>query len=190
MNVTSPSFGPNNSKLAVRVLVRSVLGIITGLVIGDYASFLEFLGKAYVQLLAMCVYPFLIASLLHGLGKMDSVTARLMLKRGWFVFVLAWGIILAAMMMLSLVFPKPSAPVAIVNDAAKSSVDFVSLFVPGNLFSDLTKNYIPAVVAFTLLYSVAIQRISRKDTLLEIMETIKIASLTIWNFRGLLSWRW
>ena len=49
-------------------------------------------------------------------------------------------------------------------------------------FSDLTKNYIPAVVAFTLLYGVAIQKISRKDSLLEIMETIKTSSLIIWNW--------
>ncbi len=176
------SAGQNTGKLAVRVLVGAVLGILTGLVIGDYASYFEFLGKAYVQLLAMCVYPYLVASLLHGLGKMDSPTAKLMFKRGWFVFVLAWVIILAAMMLLSLVFPKPLAPVSIINDASKKGVDMVSVFVPGNIFSDISKNYIPAVVAFTLLYGVAIQRVSHKDTLLDIMETIKTASLTIWNW--------
>jgi Na+/H+-dicarboxylate symporter len=82
--------------------------------------------------------------------------ARLMLKRGLFVFVLAWIIVLAAMMLLSLVFPKPSGPVSIVTDSAKGSVDFVSIFVPGNLFSDLSKNYIPAVVVFIILYGTAI----------------------------------
>jgi len=174
--------GQNTSKLAIRVLIASLFGILTGLIIGDYAGYLEFLGKAYVQLLAMCVYPYLVASLLHGLGKMDSRTARLMLKRGWFVFVLAWIVVLAAMMLLSLVFPKPSAPVSIVTDSAKGSVDFVSIFVPGNLFSDLSKNYIPAVVVFIVLYGVAIQKISRKDSFLEIMEIVKNSSLTIWNW--------
>ncbi|MCX6284724.1 MAG: cation:dicarboxylase symporter family transporter [Bacteroidetes bacterium] len=182
MNVGAPSAGQNTGKLAVRVLIGAVLGILTGLIIGDYAAYLEFLGKAYVQLLAMCVYPYLVASLLHGLGKMDSLTARLMLKRGWFIFALAWVIILAAMMVLSLVFPKPLAPVAIVNDSANRSVDFVSIFVPGNIFSDLSKNYIPAVVAFTMLYGVAIQKVNHKDTLLNLMETVKSASLTIWNW--------
>jgi len=182
MNINPPSPGQNTGKLAARVLAGAVLGILTGLVIGDYAAYLEFLGKAYVQLLAMCVYPYLVASLLHGLGKMDSPTAKLMLKRGWFIFVLAWVIILAAMMLLSLVFPKPLAPVAIVNNAASRNVDFVSIFVPGNIFSDISRNYIPAVVAFTLLYGVAMQKVSHKDTLLDLMETVKSASLTIWNW--------
>ena len=182
MSISMTSAGQNTGKLAARVLIGAVLGVLTGLVIGDYAAYLGFLGKAYVQLLAMCVYPYLVASLLHGLGKMDSPTAKLMLKRGWFIFVLAWVIILAAMMLLSLVFPKPLVPVTIVNDTASRSVDFVSIFVPGNIFSDISKNYIPAVVVFTLLYGGAMQKTSRKDTLLDIMETIKTASLTIWNW--------
>jgi len=182
METSSSGKKQNTSKLAVRVLIGAIAGIITGLIVGDYAKSIEFLGKAYVQALAMCVYPYLIASLLHGLGKLDAQTAKLLVKRGWFIFVTGWIIVLAAMLLLSLVFPVPSVPLELIGDQQAGSMDFVSLIVPENFFSDISNNYIPAVVVFTILYGVAMQRISNKTTFLEIMEQVKTASLTIWNW--------
>ncbi|MEI7980678.1 MAG: cation:dicarboxylase symporter family transporter [Bacteroidota bacterium] len=172
----------NSGKLAFRVLIGALAGVLVGITVGEYATYLGFLGKAYVQLLAMCVYPYLIASLLHGLGKLDTKTARHLVGRSWFIFLFAWIIVLTAMMFLSLVFPRPAEPVEIVANSQAGHMDFLSLVIPENFFGDISKNYVPAVVVFTIFYGVAMQRITHKATFLEIMEQVKTSSLTIWNW--------
>ena len=52
--------------LPVRILFGAIAGILTGLLIGDSAGVLNIVGDAYVKLMVMCVYPYLIASLLYG----------------------------------------------------------------------------------------------------------------------------
>ncbi len=69
--------------LPARVLVGAVLGVLLGLFVGDYTRVLEPVGRAYVQLLAMCVFPYLIASLLHGLGRLDPAVAARLFARSW-----------------------------------------------------------------------------------------------------------
>ena len=172
----------NTGKLAIRVLIGALAGVLVGITVGEYATYLGFLGKAYVQLLAMCVYPYLIASLLHGLGKLDTKTAKHLVGRSWYIFLFAWFIVLAAMMFLSLVFPQSALPTEIVANSQSGHMDFLSLIVPENFFGDISKNYVPAVVVFTIFYGVAMQRIPHKATFLEIMEQIKASSLTIWNW--------
>lgn len=168
--------------MAVRVVVGAFLGIMTGLFIGNYASNFEVIGRAYVQLLAMCVYPYLIASLLNGLGKLKPDTAKRLFVNAWYIYLIAWGMILSAMIFLSFSFPTPKQPAVILASGQDKGIDLVPLLIPGNLFNVLVNNYVPAVVVFTVLYGVAMQRIERKETYLEVTEQIKIASVTIWNW--------
>jgi Na+/H+-dicarboxylate symporter/ABC-type amino acid transport substrate-binding protein len=174
--------GKRGLSLPVRVLLGALLGVLLGLLVGDYTRVLEPVGKAYVQFLAMCVFPYLIASLLHGLGRMDPATAVRLFARSWFVFVLGWVTVLAAMMLLALAFPFSGKPAVILPANSGEAIDLVSILVPGNFFAALTRNYVPAVVVFAVLYGVAMQRVAKKTTYLEIMENIKTASVTIWNW--------
>ena len=58
--------------LAFWVLIGGVAGILAGLFFGDYCATLAPVGFAYVMLLEAAVYPYLICSLLHGLGSLDA----------------------------------------------------------------------------------------------------------------------
>jgi proton glutamate symport protein len=174
--------GIRRLSLPVRVLVGAVLGVLLGLFVGDYTRMLEPVGKAYVQLLAMCVFPYLIASLLHGLGRLDPATAARLLARSWYIFVLGWVVVLAAMMLLALAFPSSGKPAVLLPGDSGESINLVSILVPGNLFAALTRNYVPAVVVFAVLYGVAMQRVTEKATYLVVMENIKTASVSIWNW--------
>jgi len=168
--------------LPARVLLGAVLGLLLGLCVGDYTRVLEPVGKAYVQLIAMCVFPYLIASLLHGLGRMDPATAVKLFARSWFVFVLGWVVVLTAMMLLALAFPFRGKPAVLLPGDSGEGIDLVSILVPGNLFAALSRNYVPAVVVFAVLYGVAMQRVTKKASYLEIMENIQTASVSIWNW--------
>jgi Na+/H+-dicarboxylate symporter len=78
------------------VIIGAILGIFAGVFLGDYCKILSPIGSAYVMLLQVALYPFLICSLVHGLGKLSSCTFIKLFKGGWIFYILAWGITLGA----------------------------------------------------------------------------------------------
>jgi proton glutamate symport protein len=168
--------------LSAWVLVGATCGALCGLLFGDYAAVVKPVGGVYVALLQMAVFPFLIGSLLHGLGSLRPATALKLFRAGWPVFVLAWGGTLAAMWLLARAIPEARPPIEVTADEAKAGSQLVSLLVPANPFADLTRNYVPAIVVFCLFYGIAIQRIENKQSVLGGLEVIKRASVTIWGW--------
>lgn len=68
--------------LASWVLVGGVAGIAAGAFFGDGCAILQPIGFAYVGLLEAAVYPYLICSLLHGLGSLQPAKAWRLFKCG------------------------------------------------------------------------------------------------------------
>jgi Na+/H+-dicarboxylate symporter len=83
------------------VAVGGALGILTGLFLGDYAHVLHPAGKAYVLMLEVAVYPYLICSLLHGLGSMAPTEALKLFKSGWKFYAGLWIVTFAVLIALS-----------------------------------------------------------------------------------------
>jgi proton glutamate symport protein len=168
--------------LSTWVLVGAALGALCGLFFGEYAAVLEPLGEVYVALLEMAVFPFLVSSLLHGLGSLRSATALRLLRAGWPAFILAWGGTLTALWLLAQAIPAARSPIEVVADQEKAASRLISLLAPANPFADLTRNYVPAIVVFCLFYGIAIQRIENKQGILSGLEVVKRASVTIWGW--------
>jgi len=57
---------------------------------GESCAILSPIGFAYVGLLQAAVYPYLICSLLHGLGSLEPGKAWRLFKSGWLFYVAAW----------------------------------------------------------------------------------------------------
>jgi proton glutamate symport protein len=168
--------------LSAWVLVGAACGALCGLFFGEYAAVMEPVGGVYVALLQMAVFPFLVSSLLHGLGSLRPATALKLLRAGWPAFVLAWGGTLAAMWLLAQAVPEARPPIEVTADEGKAGSQLVSLLIPANPFADLTRNYVPAIVVFCLFYGIAIQRIENKQSVLSGLEIVKRASVTIWGW--------
>ncbi len=168
--------------LAVRVLVGGVAGILAGLFFGDYCGVLRPVGFAYVMLLEAAVYPYLICSLLHGLGSLEPAKAWRLFTRGWAFYVAAWAITFAGLFVLALAIPPVSAP--IMDDAAPGAgtSGLLTLLIPSDLFTALNRNYVPAVVVFCIFYGVAIQTVKDKAPFLSVLEAVRLASLRFWNW--------
>ena len=168
--------------LAAWVIIGAVLGIGCGIFFGQPATTLEPIGSIYVMLLQMAVFPFIISSLLHGLGSLTPGTAVKLLKAGAPLFLLAWVGVFASLWLLTLAIPESRPPVVLKPDDVSQASRLVSLLVPANPFADLTRNYVPAVVIFCLFYGVAIQGIQNKAGLLDALDVIRRASAIIWKW--------
>jgi proton glutamate symport protein len=169
--------------LAYGVLVGRTAGILVGLLFGSSCEVLRPIGSAYVMLLEAAVYPYLICSLLHGLGNLDPTKAWRFFKRGWVFHVAAWAVTLVSLSMLAKAIPNVRA--SVIGSGPQQSPTLSGLlgvFIPSDLFAALSHNYVPAVVIFCIFYGVAIQSIRDKDPLLSILEAIRLASLRFWNW--------
>ncbi|MCB2192820.1 MAG: cation:dicarboxylase symporter family transporter [Deltaproteobacteria bacterium] len=169
--------------LATWIGVGAAGGVLTGVLAGDACKVLQPIGNAYVMLLESVVYPYLISSLLHGLGRLSPKVALRLLKKSWPFYLAAWGGTLGIIYLLSLAFP--SSPPPIIVDAAahaRTGPDFLQLVLPGNIFRDLANNYVPAVVLLSALFGVAIQGIESKDRVLDILVLIRTACVKIWRW--------
>ena len=169
--------------LASWVLVGGVAGILAGITFGESCAILSPIGFIYVGLLQAAVYPYLICSLLHGLGSLEAGKAWRLFKSGWLFYVAAWVVTFACLAALAQAIP-PVEP-AVIGDAPRppqSISKLLGLLVPTDLFTALSQNYVPAVVIFCIFYGVALQTLKDKAPLLSMLETIRLASLRFWNW--------
>lgn len=169
--------------LAGWIGLGAVGGLATGMLVGQPCEVLQPVGKAYVMLLQSVVYPYLISSLLHGLGRLSPKVALRLLRKSWPFYLAAWGGTFGAIYLLSLAFPSALPPIVVdAAQPARAAPDFLQLVLPGNIFQDLANNYVPAVVTLSVLFGVAIQGLQGKDKLLEILAMLRSACVKIWNW--------
>jgi Na+/H+-dicarboxylate symporter len=95
-------------------LIGAFLGILAGITFGERASPLNPLGDVYAMMLLSVVYPYILSSLIVGLGSL-----RRLLQASWRVYLLLWVTVFATIFVLSQTAPpfeiEPPHPIA-VND--------------------------------------------------------------------------
>lgn len=170
--------------LSTWILLSMALGIGAGLFFGELAAPLEVVGDIWIKLLQMTVLPYVMLSLVLGLGRLDYGDALLLAKRGGAMLLLLWAVTLLVIFLFPRAFPDwESSSVFAALDATKTQqVDFLGLYIPSNPFYALANNLVPAVVLFSIAIGVALIGVRGKDKILEGMDLL-IATLTrIANF--------
>lgn len=163
--------------------VGAVGGLATGLLVGQPCKVLQPVGTAYVMLLESVVYPYLISSLLHGLGSLSPKTSLRLFSRSWPFYLAAWGLTLGACFLLTFAFPAAPPPIMLDASApAAAGPPLIELILPGNIFQDLAKNYVPAVVMIAVLFGVALQGAANKHRILDILDLVRTACVKIWGW--------
>jgi Na+/H+-dicarboxylate symporter len=124
--------------LGVMVSIGGLAGILAGIFFGEYCRVLSPLGSAYIMFLQSAVFPYLICSLIYGLGSLAPATALQLFKRGWIFYVFAWALTLSSVWVLALSIPSPAAP-ALLDATIKpdTASRLLEVFFPANIFSDL-----------------------------------------------------
>ena len=163
--------------LSAMVLIALGLGIIVGLFFGEGVAFLAPIGNAYIALLQMTVLPYIVLSIVYGLGRLRPASARRLAGVGAVTILIVWAIGMSASLLMPLSYPEwESASFfsrAMVEPPQK--LDLLELYIPRNIFASLSQAAIPAVVVFCLLLGVALMRVEKKDTLIEALESLSEA---------------
>lgn len=174
-------------QLPLWVLIGALLGAFIGIFLGDQAVVLKPIGTIYVMLMQIVVFPYIICSLLHGLGQLAPDTALRLLRSSWAVYLVVWLVTFGTIFLLSLAIPAPPPPSFIDQTQANETPQLLALLIPANPFAALVQNAVPAIVIFSIVFGVAIQKAQNKAGFLEILEVIRRASVTIWHWVVLLA---
>lgn len=160
--------------LSGRILVGLMAGIATGLFFGELVADLKVVGDVFVRLLQITVLPYIVASLISGIGRMSMDNARQLALRGTAVLLFIWGMALALIMTAALAFPDIDAASFFGSAAPMSapSPNLYDLYLPANIFYSLTNNFVPAVVLFSILVGIALISIEEKQGVLKLFDGI------------------
>jgi len=178
MNESSPP-GPMEANQGVRtprfrlslstaILVGMVLGIFTGIFFGELVGFLDIIGNAFIRLLQMTILPYILASLILGIGGLTFEKARLLTVKAGLLLLVTWVIAFAFILLMPLGFPQWESASFFSTSLVEfpPPPDFLELYIPANPFHSMAENLIPAVVIFAIALGVALIGLQEKEPLL------------------------
>ncbi len=167
--------------LSARILIGLVLGIAAGLFVGEPLGSLEILGKVFVRLLQMTVLPYVVVSLIAGLGHLELDQARRLGLWGGGLLALMWGLAFAIVAVMPLSFPdlESASFYSTTLVEPSSRLDFLELYIPSNPFYALANNVVPAVVVFAVALGLALIGAPDRRPLLRALDTLSEALLKV-----------
>src|SRR5262245_58975066 len=125
-----------------KILVGLGLGDVLGWLLGARAEPFRLVADAYVRLLEMTVLPYLMVSLVAGIGSLDSRRAKTLFLRVGAITLVLWALALGLVLLMPLAFPEIQTAsffsTTLVEDRAR--LDLLSLYVPSNPFQSLANN--------------------------------------------------
>ena len=92
--------------LSAKIFLGLGLGIATGIFLGEITAPLKGVGAAYVQLLQMAVLPYIMITLMSGIGKLKYGEAVRLSLRVCSLLVLIWALTFAVLYIFPLSFPN------------------------------------------------------------------------------------
>lgn len=167
-----------------RVVLSLFLGILTGIFIGEPAGNLKIIGSAYIGLLQMTVLPYVLVSIIGGLGRLDADMAKNIGIKAGLIIVFVWLATMATLLLLPLAYPEWETAgffsTSLVTEP--KAFDFLRLYIPSNIFYSMSNTIVPAVVVFSLLAGIALIQVKNKDVLLNSLNNISEILMRVASF--------
>ena len=170
--------------LSGSILLGFVLGILSGLFFGEYCAGLKIFGDAFIKLLQMSILPYIVVSLMVGIGRLSYQQAKVLAIKAGSLLLVFWGIAFAVIFLMPLAFPsvETASFFSTTLVKVKEQVDFLELFIPSNPFSSLANNVIPASVLFSIAVGIGLIGIKEKHKLIDGLAILATALSRVANF--------
>lgn len=179
---------------ALQIGFAAIAGIVFGLIVGEWAGNIKFIGDIFIRLIQMSIVPLVMASVIvatgsmggSGMGKMATRTFAWMLGFSGVAAVLAW---------LLSVGIQPGSGVTFAGEVDQSLVDSAGEatpwqetilgFVSTNIFGSMSTAAMIPIIVFSLLFGVALNSYIAKSgntNLLALLQQIQQVVLTMIRF--------
>ncbi len=159
--------------LTLQMFIATLLGIFTGLFLGDLCSVFAPWEDAYIMILKITTIPYLICAVMHGIGRLVASSAKQIFQKGLLFIGCTWAINIAMIYLTVYLFPTShSQSHSAFSTRAATPINFAELLIPENIFAALSNNLIPAVVIFGLLIGLALMHLREKQAVMAILDTL------------------
>lgn len=151
---------------ATQIAIGAIAGLAFGLIVGEWAANLEFIGKIFIRLIQMSIVPLVLASVITatgsmsgaGVGRMAFHTFKWMLGFSAVAAVLAWGLSVLMQPGAGMHF-EGEIDASLVDSAAEAQTWQQTLlgFVTTNIFEAMSTASMIPIIIFALLCGAALQ---------------------------------
>ena len=156
--------------LSTQILIGLTLGLFIGLFLGEKASALAIVGRAYIGLIQMSILPYMVVSLMLGIGSLSYEKAGKLAITGGIVLVASWFLAFAIVFLMPLAFPSIKGGSFFSTSLVEvAKVDFIDLYIPVNPFSSMARTVVPAAAVFSVAFGIALIGVENKQSLLDIL---------------------
>ena len=151
------------------VIIAMILGITCGIMFGERCSSLSLIGQGYIALLQMCILPYVVVSILYGIGRLGIEESKDMAFKGLSLTLVLWGIMAFYLILMPFCFPDWDATVFFSRNVVANidEINYLELYIPSNPFYSLANSLIPAVTIFCICVGVALIGIKNKGAILQ-----------------------
>jgi len=167
--------------LSEYILIGLVLGILCGFTFGEYCTVLKVFGDVYLKLLQMSILPYIIVSLIAGIGSLTLGDAKAFAVKGGLLLLLFWGIAFVIILTMPLTFPELKTASFFSSSIVelKEKINFLELYIPSNPFRSMVNAAIPAVVLFSISIGIALINLKNKDNLIDNLSILSAALMRV-----------
>lgn len=152
-----------------------IVGVFTGLFFGELVAWMSIIGSSVILLMQMTVFPYIVVSLVGGIGKLTKESAGMLFSRSGLVMVSLWLLGLIVIFAMPLAFPEIESASFFSTSSIEepASVDYFKLYIPANPFESMAQGYVPAMVLFSIAMGLALIGMTgdSKDQILNFMST-------------------
>lgn len=169
---------------SVRILIGLAAGVAVGLFFGEPAAMLQPLADLYIRAMQMTVLPYLVLTLIGGLGTLDHATARRLGLRALLLLLALLLLTVAVIAVMPLAFP-PLVSASFYSDSLIEPIHgfaLSELFVPANPFHAMANAIVPALVLFSTAVGLALIGVPGKASLLASLQALEQAVVGVTRF--------
>lgn len=173
---------------STQVFLTLVLGIFTGLFFGEKVAWMNAVGMAFIKLLQVSIIPYIVLSLVTGLGSLSYEQSKEIAKKFIIILLILWSLGLITIFTMAHAFPFWESKDFFSTNQISTvpEIDYFDLYIPSNPFKSLAENTVPAIVVFSLFLGVSLVNIKNKEVFLEpaciLLEALNKITKTIVTF--------
>lgn len=151
---------------ALQIGIAAIAGIVFGLLVGEWAANLKFVGDIFIRLIQMSIVPLVMASVIVATGSMTGTgTGRIAARTfGWMIgfsvaaAVLAWVLSVVIRPGAGMVFTEELDPS--LQESAGEALGWQETllnFVSTNIFDAMSTATMVPIIVFSLLFGIALR---------------------------------
>ncbi|MFD2096626.1 cation:dicarboxylate symporter family transporter [Corallincola platygyrae] len=160
--------------LSTVILWALFFGFLTGIFFGEMVGWMSWIGNAVIMLMQMTILPYIVVSLIGGIGRLTKEHAKQMFSRASVVLLAIWLVGMIVILLTPLAFPHLESASFFSRSliTPQAEVDFLSIYIPSNPFQSMANGAIPAVVLFSISLGVTLISLKHKTSLLDSLGTL------------------